>query len=100
MISTKPIVCKLSTPELQHRKATAIAALRSRVLLRTELENGFIYEFTASDEVLDQLNEFVKTERICCDFLTFHLTIHDTRAFLNIIGPVGAKEFLQEEVGL
>jgi hypothetical protein len=98
--TTKPLTCKLTTPELQERKATVIAGLKKLVVSRKELTNGYGYEFEGTDEILDQLNTFIKTERMCCDFFIFQLTIEDNRAFLNITGPKGAKEFLKEEVDL
>lgn len=96
----KSITCKLTTPELQQRKVSVIAELKALVLTRKELANGFAYEFNGSDEILDKLNTFIKTERMCCDFFTFQLTIEQNKALLNITGPGRAKEFLNEEVGL
>ena len=94
------ISCKLTTPELQKRKATVIAELKALVLSRKELTNGYAYEFNGTDEILDKLNAFIKTERMCCDFFTFQLTIEENKALLNIIGPEGTKEFLKQEVDL
>lgn len=94
------VVCKLTTPELQKRKATVIAELKSLILSRQELVNGYSYKFEATDEILDKLNLFIKTERMCCDFFTFQLTIEESSAIFNITGPEGAKEFLKEEVDL
>jgi len=95
-----PLTCKLTTPELQKRKATVIAELKSLVVERKELTDGYSYKFEGSDENLDKLNEFIKTERMCCEFFTFQLTIVESAAILNITGPHGAKEFLKEEVDL
>lgn len=96
----KKITCKLTTPELRQRKATVIAELKALVIKRTELANGFSYEFNGTDDILDKLNTFIKTERMCCDFFTFQLTVEDAKAMLNITGPAGVKEFLKEEVDL
>lgn len=98
--TTKSITCKLTTPELQKRKATVIADLKGLVLERKELENGFSYRFEGKDEILDKLNEFIKTERMCCDFFTFQVTVEEQTAVLAITGPNGAKEFLKQEVDL
>lgn len=98
--ATKPVTCKLTTPELQKRKATVIADLKALVLERKELTDGYSYKFEGSDTNLDKLNEFIKTERMCCDFFTFQVTIEENVATLNITGPNGAKEFLKEEVDL
>src|SRR5687767_6146074 len=67
----KSVACKLTTPELQKRKATVIAELKALVLTRKELPDGFAYEFNGADEILDKLNTFIKTERMCCDFFIF-----------------------------
>lgn len=96
----KVIACNLTTPELQKRKATVIADLKALVLERKELANGYAYKFTGSDLNLDKLTEFIKTERMCCDFFTFQLTVEDNVALLSITGPQGAKEFLKEDVDL
>ena len=98
--ATKPITCKLTTPELQKRKATVIAELKALILDKKELSNGYGYEFEGTNENLDKLNTFIKTERMCCDFFTFQLTVEEDKALLNITGPEGAKEFLKEEIDL
>ena len=98
--ATKSIACKLTTLEFRERKATAISELKTFVVTRTELETGYCLEFEVTDEILDKINAFLKTERICCDFLTFELTVHANKALLNITGPEGTKAFLRHEVGL
>ncbi|HYG04265.1 MAG TPA: hypothetical protein VD927_17580 [Chryseosolibacter sp.] len=100
-MSTPTILsCKLSTPALQLRKATVIAKLRTVLSGKAELSNGFAYTFRGSDEILDQLNEFIKTERICCDFFSFQLSIEGEKAILTLTGPEGVKEFLTNEIAL
>jgi hypothetical protein len=97
-METKPVVCKLTTPELQKRKATVIAELKSLLQTKKELDNGFSYQFESNDNLLDNLTDFIKTERVCCDFFTFQLTIEGKVALLTITGPEGTKEFLKNEV--
>ncbi len=94
------LTCKLTTPELRRRKSTVIAELKMLVTERTESEDGFTYRFDGSDETIDRIVEFVKTERLCCDFFTFALTVETSSAVLKITGPDGAKQFLAQEVGL
>lgn len=96
----KEMSCKLTTPELQKRKATVIAELKALILERKELADGYAYKFEGTDQNLDKLNEFIKTERMCCDFFTFQLTVDQGMVELTISGPPGAKEFLKEEVDL
>ena len=98
--AAKKLTCKLTTPELQKRKATVIAELEALVLTREELSNGFSYKFESKDAILDKLTEFIKTERMCCDFFTFQLTVEEHTALLSLTGPKGTKDFINDEVGL
>jgi hypothetical protein len=97
---SRSVTCKLTTPELQKRKATIIAELKALVVSRNELANGYGFDFEGSDEVLDKVHDFIKTERMCCDFFTFQLTVESDKVLLHITGGEGAKEFLKEEIDL
>jgi hypothetical protein len=94
--------CKLTSPELKQRKATVIAGLKQQVLARKELQNGYAYKFSGNDSMIDTLTEFVKTERACCDFFTFSLSISGdgSAAWLELTGPEGVKDFIHSELGL
>jgi len=96
------LTCKLTTPELQERKRTVIAELKNLVLDQIEMETGFKYKFEGSDKVLDLLNNFIKTERLCCDFFVFRLTASGDGDYtwLELSGPEGTKEFIREEIGM
>ncbi len=87
------ISCKLTSPEFQKRKREVIALLKTKLLQRKELDNGFQYTFKGSDEILDNIVSFIKTERRCCDFFTFNLSIQDDskNILLNITGPKAQK---------
>lgn len=94
--------CTLTSPELQKRKATVIAGLKEQILERKELENGYSFKFRGTDTILDELTEFIKAERQCCDFFEFGLSVKgDTSSiWLTITGPEGAKEFITTEMEL
>lgn len=96
------LTCKLSSPELRARKATVIKSLKSEMLQKKELTNGYSYKFTGTDKMVDELTEFVKTERACCDFFVFNLLISGDKseAWLEITGPKGAKDFIKTELEL
>ena len=100
MEAPRTLSCKLATPELQKRKATVIAELKGLVVSRRELPDGYSFEFAAVGDILDKLMDFIKTERICCEFFTFHLTVEEKTTLLSITGPSSAKEFLREEIDL
>ena len=96
------LVCKLTTPEMDERKKTVLASLRKQVLDKEELTNGYSYKFIGTDSMINELTEFAKTERHCCDFFTFNLSISgDTSAvWFEITGPLEAKEFIRTELEL
>jgi len=94
--------CNLSDPELQKRKSTILKDLRGQVLERKKLNNGFAFKFPGNDEMLDQLHEFIKTERRCCTFFSFHLTVkaRQKAIWLKLTGPLDAKDFIVTELQL
>jgi len=51
-----------TTPELQKRKKNVIASLKKQILEKKELKNGYAFKFFGTDEVLDELTEFIRTE--------------------------------------
>lgn len=94
------MACKLTTPELRERKETVIKSLKSQIIERSELKNGFAFRFPGNDKMVDELVEFIKTERSCCDFFTFNLSISgdQSEAWLEISGKKGAKEIILSEL--
>lgn len=96
------LTCKLTTPELQERKETVLKSLREQIIEKKELENGYSFKFPGTDKVLDELTEFIKTERTCCDFFVFGLSISGDKreAWLELTGPEGAKYFIATELEL
>lgn len=94
--------CSLTTEELRNRKETVLASLKQQVVERKELPNGYHYTFPGTDQVVDELAEFIKTERTCCAFFTFGLTVAGDKstACLELTGPEGVKEVIASELGL
>lgn len=100
-LSEKAMTCKLTTPELQKRKATVIAEIKELILEKKELSNGFAYRFDGTDEHIDLLTDFIKTERQCCDFFNFSVDVNnDKTAWLRITGAKGVKGFITSELEL
>lgn len=97
--SSTAFVCKLTSAEFRERKATVIASLKKKVLEKREMKNGFAYKFAAGDAMLDEITNFIKTERQCCGFFKFNLTINgDSELWLAITGPKGAKAVIVDEL--
>lgn len=99
--SSIELSCKLTTPELQNRKATVLESLRKQIIEKKELPNGYAYKFKTSDSMIDELTEFIKTERQCCDFFNFNLSVTGEQTlWFEITGEKGAKEFIKSELEL
>ena len=98
--SNNTLTCKLTTPDLQRRRATVIAELQKLVRRREEAGDGLKLTFQSDDETLDMVLDFIKSERLCCDFFSFQLSIAGEHAVLDITGPKGTMQFLEQEVGL
>lgn len=97
----KAFACKLSSPELQKRKNTVIAQLKSIIVGKVELSNGFSYKFKNTDTTIDLVANFIKTERECCDFFNFNMFVsRDQYILMDISGAEGIKTFIHDEIGL
>ena len=99
--STK-ISCKLTNPELEKRKETVIASLKNQVKETKEISNGYAFKFAGTDKTIDELIEFTKTERECCDFFPFNISISGNKneIWFSLTGPKEAKQFISGELGL
>ena len=94
--------CSLTGAEFRERRETVIAALRQDVLEVRETQQGYTYRFSGTDDMLLRLAEFIRTERMCCAFFTFTLTVGNAQSdiWLELSGPDGTKEFIRAELGM
>ena len=92
-----PIVCELTPAEITARRATLLPGLLDQAAERAPLPNGFRWRFIASGECLAAVAETINTERQCCRFFRFVVTIEpdDGPIWLEITGPPGTTEFLE-----
>ena len=92
--------CKLTTAEMNKRIETVVKSLKRQVIEKKELSNGYTYKFKGGDKIIDELAEFIKTERVCCDFFDFSLAVDGKASFawLSITGPKGVKKFISAEL--
>lgn len=95
------VTCKLTSTELRERKKTVIAGLRKKIIEKRELKNGYAFKFPGNDAVLDELVTFIKTERECCDFFTFGLSVSGDKSetWLELTGAGNTKDFITSELG-
>ena len=72
-------------------------SLKTQMIDKKELENGYAFKFPGVDKMLDELIEFIKTERECCDFFTFNLSIGSDKSYvwLSLTEKEGAKNLSQ-----
>jgi hypothetical protein len=100
--SNHTLVCTLTSAEMKERKATVIANLQKELIEKKELKDGYAFKFKGTDAMVDELTSFIKTERECCSFFTFNLSVAGDKsaAWLELSGPEGAKDFIKTELGL
>ena len=93
------LVCTLTTPELQQRRAGTIKRLRESAQESRELETGWSFRY--SEDHVGELIEFIRLERKCCAFFEFALRFEPGSGpvWLSITGPTGAKSMIAEELG-
>lgn len=49
------LTCELTTPKLRERKEPIVKSLKSKILTKKELKNGYAYKFVGTDKTLDEL---------------------------------------------
>ena len=74
-MSDLPIACELTADETTARCATLLPGLLAQADARETLPDGFRWRFAASGEFLAAAAETMNTERQCCRFLRFVLTV-------------------------
>ena len=91
-----PILCTLGADDLRARRADLLTGLAARAIARETLDSGMRFRFDASSETLSQLLRVIDSERQCCRFLHFELTVTPNLGpiALSVTGPVGTREFL------
>ena len=90
-----PIACTLTEDGLRARKAGLLARVTTVARNRTLIETGLRLEFGA--DALTDVAAMIDSERHCCRFLRFALTVEPDlgSVVLELTGPAGTREFLQ-----
>lgn len=91
-----PVACTLSPAALKARRENLLNALLHRADERRELPDGYRLRFAAEGDILSVIARTVDTERQCCRFLRFTVTVEpdDGPIALDLTGPAGTREFL------
>lgn len=95
-VSSLPVACSLTEPQLQERRSTVLLKVGQAVLEVLEVENGYAYRLPADDDWLGELTNPIRLERRCCPFLAFRISVESGNGpvWLELTGPNGTKEFL------
>jgi hypothetical protein len=98
---TNNLSCSLTSAELDKRKRNVLDVIKSKIKERKELKDGYSFRFENSDETIDMITEFIKSERQCCNFFNFSMTVkNDGTLWFDLTGPKEAKEVIGTELGL
>ena len=91
-----PVVCTLGPQALATRREGLLADLVGSAITHEELDSGHRLTFAATDDVLAIILNTVTSERHCCQFLRFQVTVEpgDGPISLELTGPRGTKEFV------
>ena len=93
-----PIVCTLTPDEIEDKRTTLLPDLVAQAVERIPLPDGFRWRFESSDAVLSAAAVTINTERQCCRFLRFVLTVEPDGGalWLDITGAQGTVAFLEQ----
>jgi hypothetical protein len=75
-----------------------LAAVRTGI---RELSNGYEFQFPGDSDTLQQLCDWIVTERLCCPFFDFDLRINRESGSmaLRLTGRAGTKAFIKADFG-
>ncbi len=96
-----PIVCTLTPAALQARREGLLSDLLRRAEGHEELPQGYRLRFAATGETLSAIARTVDSERRCCRFLRFGITVEPDEGpiLLELSGPPGTREFVAALLG-
>src|SRR5712691_7889156 len=79
-MSDLPIACTLGPAALKARREDLLGGLVRRAEERIDVPNGYRVRFQSENGLLTTFARFIETERQCCRFLRFDLTVEPTSA--------------------
>jgi hypothetical protein len=77
-------------------------ALKTICIEKQEVQDGFVYTFPGTNEVLEQLFSVILYQRNNLPLFKFELTVQDVNSHIRLraTGPEGAKDTLGIELNL
>ena len=96
-MSDLPIVCTLTPDALRARREGLLSDLLRHAETQETLRHGMRLRFASSSETLATIARAVESERLCCRFLRFAITVEPEEGpiLLELTGPPGTREFLE-----
>ena len=78
------------------RREGLLSDLMRRAEGQEDLSEGLRLRFAAAEDTLTSITRAVETERHCCRFLRFGITVepYGGPIFLELSGPPGTREFV------
>ena len=95
------VACLLTDEDLIERKEYLRSTIFPKVLRNDKKSNSMTYYFEDHESTLSELMEFVRSEKECCPFFKFDLSILPSNQglALRISGSELAMQFWEEEIG-
>jgi hypothetical protein len=96
----EPLACDLKelSPAQRARHRDLMERLRTAVLDRTELPDGYVYRLRADRLSPQEFREWIELECLCCKFLPIEMEVEsDAVSCLTLRGPSGTKDVLRHE---
>ena len=96
-MSSQPVACSLTNPELRQRREQLRTSLFHRTRSTSEDASGVLFTFDNTDTNVDALLNVVLLERQCCPFLHFRIEIAPQPGMLalHLGGNAEARAFIE-----
>lgn len=100
-ISHTGLVCRLEGAEFQERLKALEKEIVSKITNKEETESGVRLYFDDKNNADQTLMDFVLSEKRCCPFFRFDLTLlpDSEGLILEVSGEDGAKEMIKQFLG-
>jgi hypothetical protein len=91
-----PVACTLGPAALAARRQGLLSEVLRAAQRHEELADGYRLSFAATGDTLALIVKMIETERQCCRFLRFQITVEPNGGPVSVelTGPPGTPEFL------
>ena len=103
MNNDKTVFACIPSALTREQRERSVALARELIVPRPglkELPDGYSLSYTANEQNIKDVAEFVAYERLCCPFMNFEIVSEGENLSLHLKGPEGAKEFIKAEFGV